>query len=148
MLHRSRLVQVFFPLLKKMPKCTRITHITQPHALISCPWCRTSNSAPESFRFHLLPSRLQAVSELRKSPGNGDIAGTLPIYQFAKTIPWTSMDIFHIFLSFRILHYLTRPYLIKPDSIYLFLWLLADFQSIPSLIFRVFTLFTLLVVLP
>lgn len=58
------------------------------------------------------------------------------------------MDIFHIFLSFRILHYLTRPYLIKPDSIYLFLWLLADFQSIPSLIFRVFTLFTLLVVLP
>ena len=71
MLHRSRLVQVFFPLLKKMPKCTRITHITQPR-------CRTSNTAPEPFRFHLLPSRLQAVSELRKSPGNGGIAN-LPI---------------------------------------------------------------------
>lgn len=54
------------------------------------------------------------------------------------------MHIFHIFVSFRILPYLTWSYLIKPDSIYLFLWLLADFQSIPSLIFRVFTLFLVL----
>lgn len=135
MLHRSRLVQVFFPLLKK--KCQNAhASLTQPHALISCHGAGHQTQLLNRSGFICFPIGFK----LFPSFGNLLAMGTLPGHcEFAKTTPWTSMHIFHIFLSFRIL-----PYLIKPDSIYLFLWLLADFLSIPSLIFRVFTLFLVL----